>query len=324
MIARALRPLALGLVLAAGLGEAVVRLQGEPASARPGPPEPPLARPLETADPRLYELVPGRVSLQDFSRGGRPSSVSYAVDAAGRRAPHVDWEPTPGARQVAVLGDSFVFGTGVSWAESLPAQLQARLREAGLEDVEVLNRGVPGYAAEQYPALLQQVDEHAAVVLVVYANDALPAGLPGPETQAPPGTPPWWSVSALARRLDAAAGWAARRGDGEHVAWLAQVWGAGGGERRVREAVEAVAAARETVVVAYHPPLRWSAERLPCARILERTCADLGVPFVDLGPALAGRPPRSLWVHPADAHPTAEAHGLTAARLAPPLIDVLR
>lgn len=48
--------------------------------------------------------------------------------------------------RIAVLGDSTVFGLGVGAADSFPAQLQQQLaRDYGLEHVEVVNAGVPGY-----------------------------------------------------------------------------------------------------------------------------------------------------------------------------------
>lgn len=54
-----------------------------------------------------------------------------------------DSPPPPGAPRIALLGDSFTFGTGVAWAETFGARLAASLGAAAE------NRAQPGYGVDQ-------------------------------------------------------------------------------------------------------------------------------------------------------------------------------
>src|SRR6185295_5691043 len=49
----------------------------------------------------------------------------------------------------------------------------------------------------------------------------------------------------------------------------------------------------------------------------ERFLTGADIPYVDLLPALRGRPAESLWVHPVDKHPNEIAHRLAADALLP-------
>jgi len=55
----------------------------------------------------------------------------------------------------------------------------------------------------------------------------------------------------------------------------------------------------------------------PIHRTVARFCLASGIAESDLLPALRGREPASLWVHPIDMHPNEIAHRLAAAELAP-------
>jgi len=60
--------------------------------------------------------------------------------------------------------------------------------------------------------------------------------------------------------------------------------------------------------------------RYPFADVAETIrsfCLEAGIAHHDLLPALEGREPESLWVHPLDHHPNETAHRLAAASLAP-------
>ena len=101
-----------------------------------------------TANPtRLWGLSPGE-------RKNGPAIAT--VNALGLRG-DVPEVPRPAGRQrILVLGDSTWFGHGVADSETFPAQLQARLRAAGI-DVDVVNGAVPGYSTEQSRLLLEEV-----------------------------------------------------------------------------------------------------------------------------------------------------------------------
>ncbi len=73
-----------------------------------------------------------------------------------------------------MLGDSLTAGYGVARADSFPAQLEARLADAGLE-VAVINAGVSGDTAAGGKRRLDWLlaDQPQAVILELGANDGL-------------------------------------------------------------------------------------------------------------------------------------------------------
>lgn len=93
-------------------------------------------------------------------------------------------EPAPPSMpRIAVLGDSCVFGVGVSAADTLPAQLQRELaRVAGIAPSQalVVGYGVPGYSTVQIRDLLERevlahYDPVAVVLYMAAWNDNGPA-----------------------------------------------------------------------------------------------------------------------------------------------------
>jgi lysophospholipase L1-like esterase len=94
-------------------------------------------------DPRLgFELRPGGVARAE---------VEYRVNAEGLRGPEARASKPPGARRIAVLGDSIAFGYWVAEGDVFPRQLERVLNEVRGRGpaVEVLNFGVPGYNLDQ-------------------------------------------------------------------------------------------------------------------------------------------------------------------------------
>ena len=92
----------------------------------------------------------------------RPSITVEDVDATYRtnalqlRGPEISKEKPAGTRRVLVLGDSYAFGLGVDQDDTITAALQRRLAEAGIDPVECLNMGVPGYHTGQELARLER------------------------------------------------------------------------------------------------------------------------------------------------------------------------
>lgn len=88
-------------------------------------------------------VLPDREPTVERSRL-RPA-VTYRYDRHGFREPGFSEAPAPGAYRVALVGDSYVFGSGVPLEGTLAVQLAGALAARDpARKVEVLNLGVPG------------------------------------------------------------------------------------------------------------------------------------------------------------------------------------
>ncbi len=96
--------------------------------------------PRRMADPRLgWTFVPSRTGHGTI--GGR--TVDYAFDAAGYRVRRTD-EPVDLERPTILFtGESVMFGKGLTWDESIPAQVGAML------GTQSANLAVDGYGSDQ-------------------------------------------------------------------------------------------------------------------------------------------------------------------------------
>jgi len=96
--------------------------------------------PRRLADPRLgWVLAPARTG-HDFM-GGR--TVEYAVDASGYRVRRLDEPVDPGRPSIVFTGESVMFGEGLMWDETVPAQVEAML------GIQSANLAVHGYSSDQ-------------------------------------------------------------------------------------------------------------------------------------------------------------------------------
>jgi len=178
---RRLGALALGLVLAFGLCEAGVRLAGLHVARRGGRTDRVLER-VEGDPDFAFRLAPGTPSQHYRNADGTTTRVRYTINPQGFRGVPVPRSKPPGTLRVGVVGDSFVFGTGVADDETLPHALERRLHELHPDrSIEVLNFGVPGYGIEDLGARLRRdllPFEPDVVLFSLYVNDAV-ATLPG-------------------------------------------------------------------------------------------------------------------------------------------------
>jgi len=338
---RRLRPLgfrALALVLSLlavlAVGEAVCRLLGVRGWAEPranvGKRQALLPREARLPGVSL-QFRPGAVWSHvyatdprgAFDAGGR---VTYRLNGHGFRGPDPAIPKPPGTRRVALLGDSFTFGAGVRFEETLGAQLQERLAGDGAGDVEVLNLAVGGWGTRDQIAYLEQRGmrfEPDVVVVVYVLNDAdYVADLDlWDRFRARYESRSFrqsyllsWIHAVLHRRALARAyieSLVARaREKQEH-------WDRSFRMLRLGRAVAEAGGAR--FAVAIYPFLYLLDERYPFAPLHERVreaCDRSGIPVLDLFPAFAGRDYAELWVHPSDQHPNGEAHGIAARALA--------
>jgi hypothetical protein len=146
---------ALAVVAALGLGELMLRhVKWDDAIVGPGIPD-------VQADPRLgWKLRPNRILRVD--RGHAGASVSYAVNARGERAAHVEDLPDPAAPTLVVAGESIAMGYGLDWDDTFAARVG---RALGLQ---VVNLGAPAYGNDQaYLRLLEALPQLSQVRLVV-------------------------------------------------------------------------------------------------------------------------------------------------------------
>lgn len=102
---------------------------------------------------------------QTYTRDG----FEYRIGPHGLRGVEPVTPKPPGVRRVAVMGGSSVFDfrVGTSW----PERLQTKLRDRGLERIEVFNAGVPGFSTrEVIPFLERKIAAYAPDVVVLYAG----------------------------------------------------------------------------------------------------------------------------------------------------------
>ncbi|MCM2257122.1 MAG: SGNH/GDSL hydrolase family protein [Vicinamibacteria bacterium] len=257
--------------------------------------------------------------------------------------------PEPGPKQagrarVVVVGDSFTEGQGVKEPDTSPRQLALLLEAAAPGRFEVHNAG---RRAHDLPELLTVFTDALALEpdVVVYAM-VLNDGARSPAFQArqtyvndwildrrrvqedadaaPPPSPLEPRLWTLAR--DA---WEGFRISRETARWYRDMYGEANadGWRETREAIARMD--RETrarggrFVVALWPLLVGLDGRYPFAEqhaAIGAYCAQAGIEFVDLLPALQGRRPADLFVHPVDMHPNEVAQALVADAIAPRLL----
>jgi hypothetical protein len=133
---------AIAAVLALGASELVLRRVHLRAAGWLLVDEEPRRRP----DPRLgWTFVPARTGHSTVS--GRV--VDYAFDPAGYRVRRVDEPVDPERPTILFTGESVMFGEGLTWEESVPAQVGAMM------GVQSANLAVHGFSSDQAYLRLQ-------------------------------------------------------------------------------------------------------------------------------------------------------------------------
>jgi len=127
---------AIAAMLALGASELVLRRVQPRAAGWLLSDEEPRRRP----DPRLgWTFVAARTGHNTI--GGRV--LDYAFDAAGYRARRVDEPVDPDRPAILFTGESVMFGEGLTWEESVPAQVGAMMA------VQSANLAVHGFGSDQ-------------------------------------------------------------------------------------------------------------------------------------------------------------------------------
>lgn len=141
----------------------------------------PNEEPRRQPDPQLgWTWVPSRSGNK--SVGGRV--INYAIDAAGYRVNHVNEPVDP--RQPAILfaGESVMFGEGLRWQESIPAQVGAML------GMQTANLAVHGYGNDQaYLRLRMELPHfrHPVAVVSLFMTSLFGRNLDGNRPHLGPG-----------------------------------------------------------------------------------------------------------------------------------------
>ena len=155
--------------------------------------------PRRQDDPHLgWVLVPGRVG--HVSIGGR--SIDYATDGAGYRVPRVE-APVDRERPTILFGgESVMFGEGLTWKESIPAQVEA------LTGIQSANLAVHGYSTDQiYLRLARELPRfrQPVAVVAIFMTELFGRNLDADRPHLAPGLV--WSAAERKSRLGSLAGW---------------------------------------------------------------------------------------------------------------------
>jgi hypothetical protein len=115
--------------------------------------------PRRQDDPQLgWVLAPARAGRGTV--GGR--TVEYAIDAAGYRVRRIDEPVDPERPTLVFVGESVMFGEGLTWEESIPAQVGA------LRGIQSANLAVSGFSTDQiYLQLARELPRFRQPIAVV-------------------------------------------------------------------------------------------------------------------------------------------------------------
>jgi hypothetical protein len=238
-----------------------------------------------------WVLAPDRVGRAVV--GGR--TIEYAIDHHGYRVQRAG-EPVDVDRPVVVFaGESVMFGEGLAWTESIPAQAGARL------NVVTANMAVHGYSTDQiYLRLARELPrfQHPLAVVSIVMTELFGRNLDDDRPHLGPGLV--WHPAQPASRLAALAGLLVPYRREQTVEE---------GIRNTREALHAMvilAQARHAVALVVVPQFgrEDEAQRALRARIL---AADIPQVVVSLDPD---------WRLPWDRHPNPHAAQVIAAAVA--------
>lgn len=306
------------LILSLLVIEGLVRLSG---SYRPDPPLYPGEREAVVDagfDRHTGWKLPPSAEIPE-SRPGE-FSVIYRSNAQGFRSPH-DFDAPKTGRRIALLGDSYTFGSGVPYGDTFAARL-----EAALPDTEVFNFGVGGWGIDQMWMALRHhaLPREPDLVLVAFIrqdfNRSLSAYRLGHAWLEKPTFR--WRNGEL-RRLTAAdrppPAWRAIVRESRLIEVLRRVdisltrrqpwtyrWRL---NRAIFAAMQEDAAAAGVPLAAVHLPTN---NRRPVP-YLEAEFQRLGIPFLDVTPLLPAE--ADPLYYPVDRHFTAAGHALVAGAL---------
>jgi lysophospholipase L1-like esterase len=258
---------------------------------------------------------------------GDEGSLRYRINRHGFRGPDWSERKAPGALRVLLLGDSFAFGEGVRWEDTLGERLEALLSRELAVPVEVINVATSGWNTQDEGVYLAGRARHFGpdLVLVLYVlNDAgYPVGVDLWEDFRRAYEPPaWLRHSWLASFVYARV---ARDLQGRRYVESMVESGRSHRERwdwsfvwlsRSQQVAAEIGAGYAVALFPFLYRLDAGHPFRPLHQMVGEACEELGIPFLDLLPAFEGRSYTELWVHPSDQHPNEEAHRIAAEAIA--------
>ena len=246
--------------------------------------------------------------------------VEVAINATKLRDQDLPMPKQTGTTRILMLGDSITMGWGVEAADTVAELLEVDFNDRHPDRrFEVINAGVGNYNTAMEVAWFMSdglAYEPDIVVLNYFVNDAEPT----PSRRSGFLRERSAAYVFLANRIDAAV---RQYGGGNWLSYYRGLYtseapGWRHAQQQIRELARACQERNITFIIANYPELhRLSPYPFTAvSEALARLASELGVPFVDLLPAVADEDPQALWVTPYDAHPNAVANRKFARRLA--------
>ncbi len=253
--------------------------------------------------------------------------LRYRINGYGFRGPDYPLEKPRGVRRIVLIGDSFAFGEGVRFEQTLGERLEHRLNEReGTAPVEVLNLGVGGANTLSELSYLRHRGMALGPDLILWLyvlNDAGAAGLDLWENFTKQYEKRWIRGSFLASYLYARVGRQilARR-------YIDQLVGLSKGQsnkwkrsmKRLGEARDMARSAGAEFQVVIFPFMYRLDAGYPFSEFHDMVatyCRNNDIDVLDLLSAFLGQTDTDLWVHPSDQHPNEIGHQIAADALYP-------
>lgn len=258
----------------------------------------------------------------DFDHVSSKSAVLQGIDIRlnewGLRGSSLSPLPS-GGRRILFLGGSITLGWGVAEPDTVQAQLEKRLRDAG-EKAQVLNGGVGNYNAERYVSRFFK--KHAElkptdIVVQYFLRDA-------------EDLPPGGGNTLLRNSQVAVTLWIAyhrlfdKKGEQTLVEHYRQAYQPDAPgflvmKAKLKELADHARAHNVRVFLAMTPDVHNLVDyKLGFVHdIMREVAGDLGYTYIDLLPAMRGRRPEELFAMPGDPHPNALGHKLMAEAIFP-------
>jgi lysophospholipase L1-like esterase len=296
----------------------------------------------------LPDLSRGRWTYHDFSLEAVPlplerlKETPYCVkveqSSIGLRDREYDAAPAAGVTRIACIGDSFIYGQGVSVEGTVPRQMEGLLGSA----YEVVNAGRVAVDLHREAEFMQQIVpglQCSRAIVVFIPNDVqLSAKLTLDQDYindlinirdryvAKRAADAWYAGPSRVLRLVGSA-IDARVVSRKTIQWYRDMYDPainGPALNQLRADLQRIAATPNCrVAVVVYPLMVGLEKEYPLQEThnrVARMAREAGLPLLDLAPVFKGIKTESLQVHPTDHHPNGKAHAIAAKAI----VDWLR